>query len=183
MLDDLAPHVRPLISRAETLFGPAAGNWPHPDLVVHPAGPLIDCTSVPDRVYIVLDLCEESTINQGLYQLAHEVVHWLMLSGRHPTTMIEEGACVWFSLYAPQFPSSRYLGGNLATLATKTSAINYFDALNLYSRLTAYRVDAIRHIRHRVPFLIDCKPDDILACIPEVPAELAEHLCVINEMR
>ncbi len=182
MIPELAALVPSLLARAEAIFGPREGGWTLPTVANHTNGPILECSAAPGVLTIYLNLNERSSFDQGVYQLSHEIAHCLNPVHPPPATMLEEGMCVWFSLYEAPFRSPDYLGSAELWLATNPSSINYRDALRLYNELSALDAEAIKKIRltHRID---DVTPDVIRAAVPQVSEDLAIQLCRRRDMR
>lgn len=182
MIAELTALVPSLLARAESIFGPREPGWSLPTLALHPAGPLLDCSSTPNALTIYLDLTESSSFDQGIYQLTHEIVHCLDPVHPPPATMLEEGMCVWFSLYGMPFRHPDYLRISQERLETNLGSADYRDALRPHNELMALDARAIRLIRN-AGRINDSTPETLRAAVPAMSHELARRLCERREMR
>ena len=121
----LENQVEPLCHEAEEHFGPRDEGWIFKGISFVEDGPRIYFPPGNTAfVQIQLSLQARTDRERGFYQLAHEVVHFLVPNRATPTIMLEEGAAVWFSL----MKSSR----NYRRRTMRSMSNNYIDALGLF---------------------------------------------------
>jgi hypothetical protein len=181
--NDYAALVPDLLAKAEDRFGPRDPSYRFVGVAFDREGPTTFFPGGATDVLIRLGDSTKTNYDQGLYQLAHEVVHLLAPIKTPPATMLEEGLATLFSLEAPTFNSPAYRPAAEAWLSTQPAAKNYLDALTIARDVLAGDDGRVRKLREKEPQFFKHTPAMMLELIPTLDVGLAERACARRHMR
>ncbi|MBU1013262.1 MAG: hypothetical protein KKG99_09655 [Bacteroidetes bacterium] len=110
--------------------------------------------------------------NEGIYELAHEVIHCLSpTAGQFPATVLEEGIATYFAVDYTQKNGH----GNFSNITDQ----RYKNAYNLFSQLIAFDIDIIKKVRQVQPTISLIAHSEIIAINNTIPIQLATDLTQI----
>lgn len=183
--DELRSRAPALLRAAEEAFGTREAGWDFAGVLHRDDGPIIYFPPLSSNaVQIALaESCRSPKYfpDQFLYQLAHEVVHLLEPNRDPPTTMLEEGAAVWFSINGPTFWSDGHKADCVARVERCDG--NYGVAYRAYCELIAAYPQAVKTIRQSGIRMREIDPDLMARMFPNVSRETREVLCEKRQMR
>ena len=185
---DMLPLARLLIQTAQAAFGPVlwSNGWGLGGVVsfVHAKEP--STRLIPAGKVAVISVSPEGLddLDNGLFQIAHEVVHCLHLDGQDPEpSMLEEGSAVLHSLRCRAYADPTYAARRRCWHMTVPGGEHYAEALRSVERLLALNPEAIRTLRGQDPDWRAVTPARLRAVAPALTDEQAALLCERREMR
>lgn len=182
-LDQMKSQAALYLGRAEAQFGLRDQSWTFIGVGFHKNGPHIWFPEWHERwVQIQLNSNCQQSLDQALYQLAHEVIHLLSPNKHTPANMLEEGLAVKFSIEEPQFSSEQYRKNATDYILTDPSASQYGNAYRLVERLLQLRPNAIQRLRSIQPNFY-AMTTELIQQVLDVPHSLAESLALSQVMR
>lgn len=154
-----------LLAEAEARFGPRDHRWTILGVEFSRTEGAPSIWYPGSRGQIAIQLTSDARRNaaQGIFQLAHEVVHLLAPIGRTGALVIEEGTATMFS--------------RDVVPAVGLTVASYAEAERQVRELEQVRPGAIKAARAIEPRFNAFTPELILSVAPEVPASLATSLC------
>lgn len=159
-----------ILTQAEQAFGKRDMTWTILGVeFYHLPNPQVWYPGNRNHISIQLTINCLTNFNEGVYQLAHEVVHCLSpTGGRFPATVLEEGIATFFAVdYA-----TRNGHGDYSHIADP----RYLNAFNLYQQLTTISPNIIRDIRLSHPTISQLTALDLTNFNNQIPADLADQL-------
>ena len=160
------------LSEAEELFGQRDKSWTPLGVEIHDGIPDVWFPGSYDNAQTkhisirVSDHCLKDA-RQGMFQVAHEVIHVLSPLINKNANVLEEGIATWFADHI----SFKY--NLIYTMDVKS----YIDAKNLVSPIIKHDPKAILNIRNECSDFYSVTPDVIRRFAPQVSRPDAEALC------
>ncbi|TXN72388.1 hypothetical protein [Methylobacterium sp. WL6] len=170
-----------LLAAAEIQFGPKEPGWAIAGVATADNGPVLH-RSANDELTVYLN-SKLHTEDQGLFQLAHEVVHLLAPVRKEFANTLEEGCAVWFSLYGVSYQHPGYADKAKSYIENDPSAAKYKAALKDVVELLSIDEQAVRKIRGICPRFENVTAGLITEILPNVPLDLAHRLVELQQMR
>lgn len=159
-----------LLSQAERLLGARDASKKIFQPVFRAHGPHVINTPAFDGAFAALSTNAESYWPTVVYEMAHETVHLLdPIPG--PTTWLEEGAAVLFSIKM----SAELTTHPMAPAKSST----YSEAAALVSELPTPVFESIRRIRNAAGRLSLISPELISSLFPALSSATAHRLCEV----
>ena len=124
--------------------------------------------------HIVIQLTARCLINfnEGVYELAHEVIHCLSpTAGQFPATVLEEGLATYFAVDYTQKNGH----GNFSNIVDP----KYRNAYNLFAQLIGIDIDIVKKLRQVQPTISLITQTDIITANNAIPVQLATDLTQI----
>ncbi|MES1181776.1 MAG: hypothetical protein ABUL44_03185 [Flavobacterium sp.] len=155
------------LAKAEEMFGKQITGVTITGIIYHDKHrPLLAHTG-KNTFTIVLPDYYKTHFNDGVFELAHEVVHCLSPTDNLPPTVLEEGLASFFSV--------EYMRDHGYTYSYTDP--KYLQAYNLTKELLFYNADIIKKIRGSSQSIISkILKDDLLNVNNSIPEELAIKL-------
>jgi hypothetical protein len=164
----LTSTVESIVREAEARFGERDRSYRVRGVEFHDGNPELYFPNSDRDIVIRLCRRRQSEPVELWYELAHECVHLLSPSGSLKATVLEEGLAVAFA--------EDYLREKRNVPQYPIGAPHYIRARDLARKLLAVDRSIIRVVRQRQPALYRITADDLRACSPQIPRDLAEQL-------
>lgn len=159
-----------ILNQAEAAFGQRDMTWTILGVeFYHLPNPQVWYPGNRNHISIQLTIPCLTNLNEGVYQLAHEVVHCLSpTGGRFPANVLEEGIATFFAVDY----TARNGHGDYSNIADQ----RYLNAYNLYKELIIIAPNIIRDIRQTLPTISQITAIDLTTFNNQIPADLANQL-------
>lgn len=167
----LATYAIKYIEEVEQLYGPRTHTYIYGGVEFIPAGP--PKVWYPLNKYVVVQLTSSAALDlkQGIFQLAHEIVHVLSPNGQATTNNLEEGLATYFSKVATDRDTNDPAYALHCITLTK-----YLLPFTLVAQLLATVPDAIQRLRAIQPVLGLVRKEDFAQAAIAVDPALVDEL-------